>query len=75
MASTKVTFTIRWVAWMPGKDKQVALIMSGGEVLLSDELFVYKPSKTIQLNTADIVRETLRFDYRFDNEVKYILFQ
>ncbi|CAF4479437.1 unnamed protein product, partial [Rotaria sp. Silwood2] len=66
--STKVTFTIRWTAWFPGKDKQVALIMSGGEILPSDELFVYKPSTTILLNAPDIVQETLRFNYRFDTE-------
>ncbi|CAF0762294.1 unnamed protein product [Rotaria sordida] len=66
--NTKVTFIIRWSAWFPGKDKQVALIMSGGEILSSDELFVYKPSTTILLNTPDIVQETLRFNYRFDTE-------
>ncbi|CAM4766790.1 unnamed protein product [Rotaria magnacalcarata] len=65
---TKVTFTIRWSAWFPGKDKQVALIMRGGEILPSDELFVYKPSTTILHNAPDIVQETLRFNYRFDTE-------
>ncbi|CAF1455211.1 unnamed protein product [Adineta steineri] len=65
---TKVTFTIRWSAWFPGKDKQVSLIMYGGETLPSDELFVYKPSKTVLHNAPDIVQETLRFNYRFDNE-------
>ncbi len=65
-----MTFTIRWTAWFPGKDKQVALIMSGGEILPSDELFVYKQSKTVLNNTPDIVQETLRFNYRFDTEVE-----
>ncbi|CAF1495816.1 unnamed protein product [Adineta ricciae] len=66
--TTKVTFTIRWAAWLPGKDKQVALVMYGGETLPSDELFVYKPSKTVLHNTPDIIQETLRFNYRFDTE-------
>ncbi|CAF0829530.1 unnamed protein product, partial [Didymodactylos carnosus] len=64
---TKTTFTIRWAVWFPGKDKQVSLNFNGGQVLLTDELFVYKPSKTI-LNSPDIIRETLKFDYRFDDE-------
>ncbi|CAF3451554.1 unnamed protein product [Rotaria sp. Silwood1] len=66
--NTKVTFAIRWVAWFPGKDKQVALTMFGGEILPSDELFVYKPSTTILLNAPDVVQEILRFNYRFDTE-------
>jgi hypothetical protein len=44
--------------------------MSGGEILPSDELFIYKPSKTILHNAPDLVQETLRFNYRFDTEVK-----
>ncbi|CAF0912061.1 unnamed protein product [Rotaria sp. Silwood1] len=66
--NTKVTFAIRWVGWFPGKDKQVALTMFGGEILPSDELFVYKPSTTILLNAPDVVQEILRFNYRFDTE-------
>ncbi len=68
--STKLTYTIRWAAWFPGKDKQVALIMSGGEMLPTDELFVYKPSKTVLNNTPAVVQETLRFNYRFDTDVR-----
>lgn len=68
--NTKVLFTIRWIAWFPGKDKQVALIMYGGETLPSDELFVYKPSKTVLHDSPDPVQETLRFNYRFDTEVR-----
>jgi hypothetical protein len=44
--------------------------MCGGEILPSDELFVYKPSKTVLHNTPDVVQETLRFNYRFDTDVK-----
>lgn len=44
--------------------------MSGGEILPSDELFVYKPSKTVLNNAPDIIQETLRFNYRFDTEVR-----
>lgn len=44
--------------------------MYGGETLPSDELFVYKPSKTVLHNTPDIIQETLRFNYRFDTEVR-----
>jgi hypothetical protein len=44
--------------------------MSGGEILPSDELFIYKPSKTVLHNAPDLVQETLRFNYRFDTEVK-----
>ena len=44
--------------------------MSGGEILPSDELFVYKPSKTVLHNAPDVVQETLRFYYRFDTDVR-----
>lgn len=46
--------------------------MRGGDVLPSDELFVYKPTTTISHNVADIIQETLRFNYRFDTEVNFI---
>lgn len=62
-------YTIRWLAWVPGKDRQVGLDLVGGNILPSDELFVYKPSTTTVTKTADIVRERLRFTYRFDTEV------
>jgi len=72
--TTKLTYTIRWSAWTPGKDKQVALTMSGGEILPSDELFVYKPSTTVLNNTPDVVQEKLRFNYRFDTDVNELAF-
>lgn len=70
--TTKLTYTIRWSAWTPGKDKQVALTMCGGEILPSDELFVYKPSTTVLNNTPDVVQENLRFNYRFDTDVNFL---
>ena len=48
--------------------------MSGGEVLPTDELFVYKPSKTVLNNTPAVVQETLRFNYRFDTDVRQRFF-
>ncbi|CAF4291973.1 unnamed protein product, partial [Didymodactylos carnosus] len=65
--NTKTSFVVRWTVWFPGKDKQVALNLYGGQVLLTDEVFVYKPSKTV-LNSSEVLRETLKFDYRFDDE-------
>ena len=44
--------------------------MSGGDILPSDELFVYKPSKAILANGSEMTQEKLSFNYRFDNEVK-----
>ena len=65
-------YTIRWAAWIPGKDKQVALKFMGGNVLPSDELFVYKPSTSVVTNTAEVIQERLRFTYRFDTEVNFV---
>ena len=44
--------------------------MSGGDILPSDELFVYKPSKAILANGSEMTQEKLTFNYRFDTEVK-----